>query len=206
MTRMDSIQIGKTFGCMSQSLHSLPVERYCNAASAVPEHHFDNHQYCGLWCQRKNATLQEWSTSDNYYRCKQTSKALFKTLQEKLSCFIKMERPIETAHGMDTNINESFNNTALGLHQRSRCTVFSSISLHTCLSLAVGTSSPGLELCFKQLFKKLGIVVTNNLSCFLQVKHGKCMKRLTKIQRKEHKRAHNKHKFELLKEHTIIAK
>ena len=47
MTRMDSAQIGKNFAYMARTLKARPCEEFANAAKAVLEHHFDNHEYCG---------------------------------------------------------------------------------------------------------------------------------------------------------------
>ena len=190
---------------MSRSLQNMPVETYCNAAQAVLEHHFDNHQFCGLWCCQKDASQHERDGSAKYYRCHETSAELYKTLQEKLSWFVTLDWLIEISHGMDTNINESFNNTATWFAPKKKV-YCGSISLSTCLSLATGISSVGFEGYFKRIFKKLGIVTTNNMSHFFKIKDARCSKRLHEIRTKEHEQHRNKLKFQQLKEHTIIAK
>jgi hypothetical protein len=87
---------------------------------------------------------------------------------------------MEIAHGMDTNINESFNNAATWFVPNNK--VYSgSVSRIVRLSLAIGIQSVGLEANFNRLFVKLGIVVTKNMLHYLKVQVSKCAKRLTKI-------------------------
>jgi hypothetical protein len=58
MTRMDSTRIGKNFGYMIRTLKTMEESEYVNAASAVIEHHFDNHEHCGQWCRRRTMTVR----------------------------------------------------------------------------------------------------------------------------------------------------
>jgi hypothetical protein len=140
MTRMDTTRIGKNFGYMARSLNRGEEELYCNKAKAVLEHHFDEHAYCGEWCRRKDESTESRRTSGKYYRCKIESKELYDILDEKLSRFVTKERLIEIAHGMDTNINESFNNTATWFAPKNKV-YCGSVSLSVRLSFAVGKST-----------------------------------------------------------------
>jgi hypothetical protein len=157
MTRMDSTRIGKNFG-------HRPVEEYCTAANAVLEHHFDNHEFCGPWCRRKNETEEQCKGNGKYYRCKIESPKLYVLLEDKLARFVTLDRLIEMAHGLDSNMNEAFN-------QICKNKIFAgSGSLNNRISFAVSINSIGLEDFFLRLFKKLGIAVSDNVSHFLMLK------------------------------------
>jgi hypothetical protein len=109
MTRMDSTRIGKNFSYMARTLHNRPVDEFVNAAKAVLGHHFDNHQYCGDWCSRKHKAAVQRARIIKYYRLKDKDAKLYNVLAEKLERFISLDKLVEMGHGMDTNVNEAFN-------------------------------------------------------------------------------------------------
>jgi hypothetical protein len=148
MTRMDSTRVGKNFGYMIRTLRHLTEAQYCNAGKAVIEHHFDNHEYCGVWCKRRNMSLAQKQQNERYYRCKTTDAKLYKILLEKVNRFITFDRLKEVAHGMDTQVNESFNNTASWFAPKNKVYCGSS-SLTNRLSIALGINTLGLTEYFR---------------------------------------------------------
>jgi hypothetical protein len=115
MTKMDATQLGKNYGYMIWTLHRLPTDKYEDAGKAVIEHQFDNHEYCGPWCPRKRLTVEAVRKAKaRSYRKKnnKSNAALYKILYEKLERFITWDRLLEVAHGLDTQVNESFNQSA----------------------------------------------------------------------------------------------
>jgi hypothetical protein len=111
MTKMDVKRLGKNFGYMARSLPKLQPEQYCLTAKAVLEHHFDNHMHCGEWCRRRLMSPEQQAASERYYRSKTKDAELYKTLSSIVDKYITQTRLEEIAHGMDTNANESINNT-----------------------------------------------------------------------------------------------
>jgi hypothetical protein len=131
MTKMDATRLGKNYGYMIRTLHRLPLDKYEDAGKAVIEHHFDNHEYCGPWCPRKHQTDQVRKEKARYYRDK-TDKAdseLYKVLYEKIERFITLERLQEVSHGLDTQVNESFNQSASWFAPKNNKVYCSSMSL-----------------------------------------------------------------------------
>jgi hypothetical protein len=121
MTRMDSTRIGKSFGYTASMLTTLADESlYVDAAKAVLEHHFDNHQYCGIWCPRKRMTVAQLAVSERYYRNKKESPELYKVLSDKIGRYIELDRLVEIAHDLDTNMNEAFNNVCTWLAPKNK--------------------------------------------------------------------------------------
>ena len=96
---------------MAWTLKNQPEEEFEQAGLAVIEHHFDNHQFCGDWCQRKQLNQQQPLESKQFYRCKQKDTMLYAVLMSKVQRFITLDCLKEISHGMDTQVNESFNNT-----------------------------------------------------------------------------------------------
>ena len=111
MTKLDAIRIGKNFGCMIRALPKQAKEKHVDNAKAVLKHHFDNHEWCGDWCVKKNQSTQEQRRSKQYYRSKEKDPLLCEKVYEIVSRFITEEALAEVSHGMDTQMNESLNNT-----------------------------------------------------------------------------------------------
>jgi hypothetical protein len=205
MTRMDSTRIGKNFGYMARTLRNKDESEYLTVAKAVVEHHFDCHDYCGDWCRRKNETELQRQSSKKYYRCKVKSPKLYALICSKVERFITIDKLIEMAHGLDTNMNEAFNQICTWFAPKNK--VFAgSGSLHNRIALAVGINSIGVHMFFKRLFIKLGIEIDANVEHYLKVKEGNRMKRLAKVRTREGKKNRNKSKHEKLKADTVMAK
>jgi hypothetical protein len=205
MSAMDVTRLGKNFGYMVRNLKSRPETEWEDAAKAVLEHHFDNHTYCGRWCPRLRMTPQQRVAGARYYRCKDKDKELYSKLQHITSRFITMERLREVAHGMDTQINESFNNTASWFAPKNKV-YCGSQSLCNRLSMAVGINSLGMQQYFVRLFRVLKIQMTPDIHHFLVTKQNSRQKRREKRKLKETKKDRVKRKYLKLAEDEACAK
>jgi predicted small secreted protein len=204
MTRMDSTRLGKNFGYMIRTLKNLDVSEYCKAGAAVLEHHFDNHEHCGPWCRRKTMTTAQLESSTRYYRCKTADAKLYKILADKINRFTTLERLQEVAHGMDTQVNESFNNTASWFAPKNKVYCGSS-SLTNRLSIALGINSLGLKEYFKRLFKRLGIRCSSNVLHSLQTRDRSRNYRLKTVKTTDKKKDRIKRKHLQLVEDEAVA-
>jgi hypothetical protein len=109
------------------------------------------------------------------------------------------------AHGMDTNVNEAFNQICTWFAPKNK--VFAgSGSLHNRLSFAVGINSLGYNEFFTALFQRLGIEMTDNVAHYLRIKENTRVKRLAKIRTKESKLSKSQAKRTKLAGDTRLAK
>jgi hypothetical protein len=188
MSGMDVLQLGKNFGYMIQNLKKQSEDQWLTAASTVLDHHFDDHVNCGAWCPRNCLTEEQRRTSKRFYRCKTKDAKLFDVLQQLLSRFITIDKLREVSHVMDTQVNESLNNTISWLAPKNKC-YGGPQSLRNRIAFAVGINSLGLHKYFTRLFHALGIRMTANVVHFLSVKERnrkkRIQKRTTKAQSKE---------------------
>ena len=106
---------------------------------------------------------------------------------------------------MDTNINESFNNTFAWLAPKNKV-YCGTQSLINRLSMGIGIQGLGLLEYFRRLFKKLGVVVTPNILHFLSVKQAKRAKQNYKVKQNETKKQCLQSKFEQLRKDEATAK
>jgi hypothetical protein len=138
-------------------------------------------------------------------RCHDKDAELYKVLTKIVSRFVTMDCLKEMAHGVDTQVNESFNNTAswLALKNKVYC---GTTSLTNCINIGLGIVSIGLLQCFKRLYHVLGITMTPNIVHFLEVKDKQREKRLANMKTNKAKRDCMKRKFIQLQEDEKIAK
>jgi hypothetical protein len=81
---------------------------------------------------------------------------------EYVGPYITLDKLVDMAHGLDTNMNEAFNQICTWFAPKNK--VFAgSGSLHNRIAMAVGINSLGVEAYFKRLYDKLGIELTNNV-------------------------------------------
>jgi hypothetical protein len=205
MTRMDSTRIGKNFGYMARTLKDRPHCEFIDAASAALDHHFDRHEQCGDWCKRKHESEEQRRRSPKYYRCMTKDAKLYAILREKISRFITMDKLLEMAHGLDTNMNEAFNNICTWFAPKNKVYAGSG-SLQNRIAFAVGINSLGVLLFTKKLFRKMGITVTDNVEHYLTNKETNRLKKIAKMKSGAAKKEKNKRKYDKLKDHTRTAK
>jgi hypothetical protein len=124
---------------------------------------------------------------------------------EKINWFITFDRLKEVAHGMDTQVNESFNNTASWFAPKNKV-YCGSCSLTNHLSIALEINTLGITEYFRRLFKRLGIHLTRNVKHWLEMKDQTRSSRLARIKTKEMKKDRIKRKHEDLLKDEATAK
>ena len=202
MTKVDAKRIGKNFGYFVRTLQTIEESEYEDNAKAIIDHHFDIHTHCRVrWCKRKNMTDEQRLQSQRFYRNTESSEAdskLYAHLHTILAKYASLERLREVAHGMDTNCNESLNNTISYFAPKNR--VFCATrSLHNRVAIAIGINSMGFAAYFQRLLKALGIAVTANVEHWLQVRETIRNRRLLKAKSNDTKKLRNKRKYEQMK-------
>jgi hypothetical protein len=206
LTVNDVMRLGKNYGYMSD-LHLFIGDdnKAMSHGKAVLEHHFDNHEHCGAWCPRKRMTAEQRVASKRFYRCKEQDAKLYAVLAEMMGRFISLDRLKEVAHTMDTQVNESFNNTVAWLAPKNKV-YCGSRSLENRVGIALGIKSLGLGPYFKRLYGVLGITLTDNVIHILDRKQSARTKRLAKSRTTAAKKDKLKRKFQKLDDAETQAK
>ena len=149
-------------------------------------------------------TAEQLRKSKRFYRCKTKDAALYKKLQEILARFVSLDRLKEVAHGMDTNVNESINNTISYFAPKNRV-YCSSRSLQNRVAMSIGIISLGFDVYFRRLFKALGVQIHPAVIAFLQSKEKHRQKQLLKRKLTATKRERKAAKFAKLEEEEAKA-
>ena len=206
MTKCDAIRISHNFGYFIRTLKDLPDETYyCKAADCILDHHFDNHKNCAKWCRRKVATAEEIKKKKKFYRSMEHDGKLYAKLKDIIARYISIERLRELAHGHDTQVNESLNNTAAWLAPKNKM-YCSTHSLSNRIAMAIGIVSLGFRVYYERLFKELGIQLSAETAHFLHTKERARSKKLAKAKTKESKLKRQEKKHDSLKIQTTTAK
>ena len=203
LTQCDIIRISKNYGYMASQLPSLPEREWETAAKAVLEHHFDCHQYCGDWCKRKCETPAERESSTKFYRKKshKVDQKLYDDLHTILSPFSTLEKLKEIAHGMDTQVNESLNNTISWLAPKNK-TYSGTNSLKNRIDIAVSINSLGYDVYFEMLFEELGIDMTPSSKKYFDEREKQRHNHASSQKTTTAKKKRNKKLYEKLRAHT----
>ena len=152
-------------------------------------------------------TEEQVKQSQRYYRDKSKldNAELYKELTNIVSHFITLDCLKGVAHGMDSQVNESFKNTVSWFAPKNKVYAGSG-SLHNQIAFAVGINSLGVLSFYKKHFRKMGIAMTKNVEHYLEKKEMNRMKKLVKIRTRDAKKEKNKRKYDKLKDHTRMAK
>jgi hypothetical protein len=199
----DVLRLGKSYGYMIRALKSKSETEFVGCGQAVLEHHFGNHEYCGVWCPRRRENQQQRAASDRFYRCKVKDAKLYACLQDLIARFVTLECLKELAHSFDTQVNESLNNTIAWLAPKNKC-YGGSQSLSNRVSIAIGMNSIGLSKTFARIFKALSITMTPNVEHFLSVRQTNRQKRIDKCKTSEKKKERNKSIFDKIRKDEVV--
>jgi len=180
-------------------------EEMLDAAEAVLEHHFDNHEHCGAFCRRKIEQEKGNLDDGKFYRNKEKDGLLYDKLKSMLAQFITLEALREVAHNLDTCANESFNNIMALVAPKNKVYAGSN-SLSNRMSIATGTKTLGIDKCYRGLFAKVGIKLTPDMLHYLAVKSNVRQKRIAKTKTNEYKKKRKAGGYRRLKEDTVEAK
>ena len=161
-----------------------------NCAKAVVEHHFDNHEFCGNFCKRKLLSDEEREASRKIYRDKEDNAKLYAYLTTTLARFITPSALKEVAHGSDTQVNESLNNSITWFAQKNK-TYAATSSLSNRVCFALGIYSVGYKEFFIRLLERCGIEVTDDILYYLEKQQKTRVYRKEKDKRHEIKKKRN---------------
>jgi len=202
LTRCDILRITTNFAYMVRTLHHKSSDaEFVEAGKAVVEHHFDNHECCGKWCRRKDMTNEEKAECPKVYRSKEKDATLYKHLTATMARFISLSALREVGHGMDTQVNESLNNTFSWCAPKNK-TYCGTVSLSLRIAIATSIHTIGTERFFNRLFETLGIDVSPLVTKHLKQQQSIRASRLKRSRKKEVKLVRNLKLHERLRKHT----
>jgi hypothetical protein len=139
---------------------------------------------------------EQLKSKARFYRSKTKDSLLYEALQRVVGRFVTLDRLRDIAHQMDTQMNESFNNTASWFAPKNKV-YCGSLSLTNRLSMAVGINSLGLSVYFGRLWMLVGITMVPGIEHFLNVKDATRQKRHDKRKLQETKKLRSQKVYDL---------
>jgi hypothetical protein len=93
--KADAMRLSRNMSYMlkqyRRGTENCSFEKFQRAAKASFKHHWNNHQFCGTWCQAKDWTDEEKETNKNMFRNKETHQ---KSTTNSLGCTANILRRI----------------------------------------------------------------------------------------------------------------
>jgi hypothetical protein len=153
-----------------------PFDEFKRRSNAIVEHHFNNHEFCGLWCwysselpvdQRKTKP----TAMEKKYRCKELQPELYELTKSLAAKLLTDERLRESHHPYNSQTNEALNNMIAKFAPKNR-DYSQTISLRARVAMAICIHSVGLEAFLERLSDRMGFA-SNTSSLLFFVKRDK---------------------------------
>lgn len=136
------------------------IDDLTTAVKSVLEHHFNNHEFCGDWCQCKGKTEEELKDLKLKYRDKSIHAKFYAQLQP---IFQKcLDKIADVHHTYNSNINEGFNKLICKFVPKDR-NFNGTKEYETRINIAVCIDSVGYLETYVDLFNELDMKLCYNL-------------------------------------------
>jgi hypothetical protein len=203
INKIDCIKLHRNFGYMVKQLKEAPQDEWEHRGKAVLEHHFENHEFCGLWCKRKTKEASELAEDrtkpGRYYHCKHRDVSEYELLKAIVDKYITPERLSEVAHGYSTQRNESLNNNVSWLAQKNK-SLSGSQSLSVRVHLAVGITISGYKPFIQELLGRMGVELSEGTARHLDKLWREKQSKSSLRKQADYKNKRNEKKREKLEE------
>lgn len=166
----DQLRITKNFAHFIRELHTLPIDEWVSASRSVTDHHFDLHENCGPFCQRKLESDEDRKKSNKFHRSREKDSELHDALWLSLGDCLTLDRLKEVAHDYNTNCNESLNGIIAWMAPKNK--FFSgSASLKSRVAVAVCVQTLGFESFLRTLLGRVKVDITDGTAHWLRQSH-----------------------------------
>jgi hypothetical protein len=136
------------------------------SAKASFEHHWNNHQFCGPWCQAKDWTDEEKETNKNMFRNKETHQKEYNQQFGVHSKYTEEDRLRRVFHEWTTNKTEQIHSLVTNVFLPKRSYYCRTICGRARTYLAVSIDSIGYYEYNRRLYLELGLQMTTITAVF----------------------------------------
>ncbi len=141
-------------------------EKFQRAAKASFEHHWNNHEFCGTWCQAKDWTDEEKETNKNMFRNKETHQKEYYQQFGVHSKYTEEDRLRRVFHEWTTNKTEQIHSLVTNVFLPKRSYYCRTICGRARTYLAVSIDSIGYYEYNRTLYLELGLHMTTITAVF----------------------------------------
>jgi hypothetical protein len=142
-------------------------KKFQRTAKASVEHHWNNHQFCGTWCQAKDWTDEEKETNKNMFRNKETHQREYHQQFGVHRKYTKEDRLRRVFHEeWTTNKTEQIHSLVTNVFLPKRSYYCRTICGRARTYLAVSIDSIGYYKYNRRLYLELGLHMTTITAVF----------------------------------------
>jgi hypothetical protein len=160
-------------------------EDFKKAGEASFEHHWNNHEHCGLWCQAKSWTEEEKVKGKRKYRDKETHEREYRQQLLVKEKYLSPERLSKCFHEFCNNKTEQIHGLVVNVFLPKRTFLCRTICGRLRTYMAVKIDSVGYEAYFKELYDDLGIEMSEVTLAYYQ-EHDRRIESASKEQVSHH--------------------
>ncbi len=170
-------------------------EKFQTAAKASFEHHWNNHQFCGSWCQAKDWNEEEKEKNKNMFRNRETHRREYEQQSGVHSKYTEEDRLRRVFHEWSTNKTEQIHSLVTNVFLPKRSYYCRTICGRARTHLAVSIDSLGYYEYYRRLYLELGLFMSTITEVFY--------KQQDKRRETDKKYANNPERRKLRAEHRL---
>jgi hypothetical protein len=151
MTKVDAERMKRRMSYTLRLHTGGTYEEFKKAMTAVLQHHFNDHSFCGDWCPARDKPADGFR-----FRCKERNKDMYEFMSKNHEIFMEEDKLKQLFHMYDTQNVEGFNKliTKFLPKDKTYCqTIENKVRVH----LAAGIQSVGYDNFYKRVFELTGI-------------------------------------------------
>ena len=168
--KADAMRLSRNMSYMlkqyRRGTENCSFEKFQRAAKASFEHHWNNHQFCGTWCQAKDWTDEEKETNKNMFRNKETHQKEYYQQFGVHSKYTEEDRLRRVFHEWTTNKTEQIHSLVTNVFLPKRSYYCRTICGRARTYLAVSIDSIGYYEYNRRLYLELGLQMTTITAVF----------------------------------------
>jgi hypothetical protein len=136
-------------------------EKFMIAADASFEHHWNNHQNCGDWCQATGWTEEEKAENKNKFRDKEINQREYQQQLKIKEKFLSPSRMRRLYHNYNNNKTEQIHGMVVNVFLPKNSYFSKTICGRARTYLAVSIDSLGFEQYYRRLHEEIGLTMTS---------------------------------------------
>jgi hypothetical protein len=164
--KVDAMRLSWNLACMCAQMtpdtDGCTFEKFQIMGWASFEHHWNNHEFCGLWCQAKLWNAEEKIKFKNKYRDKETNR---KEYEQQLQVITKFTKPLRMKRAYhiwnNNNKTEQIHGVVVNRFLLKRSYYCQTICGKARMLLAVSIDTLGYSEYYKILYNKLGLTMSS---------------------------------------------
>jgi hypothetical protein len=163
--KADAMRLSRNLAYMlaqyKRGTENCTLEKFERAAKASFQHHWNDHQFCGSWCQARDWNEEEKEKNKNKFRDKEKNPKEYQQQLEIQMKFTETDRMKRVFHEWSTNKTEQIHSLVTNVFLPKRSYYCRTICGRARTYLAVSIDSLGYLEYNKRLYLELGL----ELSC-----------------------------------------